>query len=139
MFACIYAIILVGALSPDIDRKGAYLLFGILYSLFLSYFAVGAALLARKWQRILRYVLLFSGVVGSGFLCLMSYSLAIGEDGMWFWDNFDFMYDLYRVLFYPLAAIMICVPALGWIEYFKERRIRNASTRHRPSGDPGDA
>ena len=138
-FVCIYALILVSALSPDIDRKAAYLLFGILYSLFLSYFATGAVLLAKRWQRLLRYSMLFGVVVALGFLSLMIYSLAIAEDGFWFRDNIDFVYDLYRVLIYPTAAIMICVPAFGWIGYFKERRITNASTGHRPSGDASDA
>jgi len=119
--ACLFALISLAAFSSEIDSKAEFILFGIVYSLFLSYFAVGAELLAKRWRRLLRYIILFVLIVGLGIISLMFCVLAMGEDGRWFWDHFNFIYHTYSVLCYPVATIAICLPVLGWIGHFKAK------------------
>ena len=137
-FVCLSALFLVATLAGGVDNKPRFLPVGILYSLFLTYFATGAILLAKKWQRLLRYALLSLTVVMLVLLIVVYYCAVRADHPFYILDNIGFEYAEI-LLFYPALAVLIIVPAFGWIGYFRKRRITNASTGNRPSGDPGDA
>lgn len=137
-FACLSVLFFVAALSGATDNKPRFLFVGILYSLFLSYFAIGAVLLAKRWQRLLRYVLLSLTVVMLVLIIVVCYSAVRADHPLTILDDSGFEYAEI-LLVYPGAAVMIIAPAFGWIGYFRKGRITNASTGNRPSDDPGDA
>jgi hypothetical protein len=125
-------------LAGGVDNKLRFLLVGIPYSLFLAYFATGAILLAKKWRRFLRYALLSFTAVMLVLIVVVYYCAVRADHPFHILDSIGFEYAEI-LLVYPAFAIMIVVSTFGWIGYYRRRRITNASTAHRPLGDPGDA
>ena len=116
-FACLAVLFFVAALSGATDNKPRFLLGGILYSLFLAYFATGAILLAKKRRRLLRYVLSLFTLLMFGFIILIYYyAVRKAEFPTGIIDNIGHVQIL---LVCPVFAVMIIAPALGWIGYYR--------------------
>ncbi|MBT3202255.1 MAG: hypothetical protein HN350_20335 [Phycisphaerales bacterium] len=119
VFVCFLPLVLNGVLSADVGSKPRAALYGILYALFLPYCVIGVRLLAKKWRRVLRYVLLSLVVIMLVLLGGVYYGAVHADPPFDFTGVIGFTYTG-PWLAYPTFAIMIIAPAFGWIGYFKK-------------------